>query len=69
MRKNKGEYLCARLKKENTMTNLLLIGCAMILFFVAKCIKEVADVRALGRMVPQERKVVLERRNFYENHA
>ena len=41
----------------------------MILFFVAKCIKEVADVRALGRMVPQERKVVLERRNFYENHA
>jgi hypothetical protein len=51
------------------MTNLLFIGCAILLVFVAKCIKEVADVRALGRMVPQERKVVLERRNFYENHA
>lgn len=51
------------------MTNLLFIGCAILLVFVAKCIKEVVDVRALGRMVPQERKEVLERRNFYENHA
>ena len=51
------------------MTNWLFIGGAMLLVFVVKCIKEVADVRAMGRMVPQERKVVLERRKFYDNHA
>ena len=57
------------LKKEMVMTNWLFIGGAMLLVFVVKCIKEVTDVRAMARMVPQERKVVLERRNFYDNHA
>jgi hypothetical protein len=56
-------------KKEMVMTNWLFIGGAMLLVFVVKCIKEVTDVRAMARMVPQERKVVLERRNFYDNHA
>ncbi len=56
-------------KKGNIMTNWLLIGGAMFLVFVVKCIKELIDVRAMERMVPQERKVVLERRNFYDNHA
>ena len=51
------------------MTNWFFIGGIMLLVFVVKCIKEVADVREMGRMVPQERKVVLERRNFYDNHA
>ncbi|MBR5013385.1 MAG: hypothetical protein IKY16_02140 [Bacteroidales bacterium] len=51
------------------MTNWLFIGFTMLLVFVIKCIKELKDVRAMGRMVPQERKVVLERRNFYDNHA
>ena len=57
------------LKKGNVMTNWLFIGGAMLLVFVVKCIKEVTDVRAMARMLPQERKVVLERRNFYDNHA
>ena len=57
------------LKKEMVMTNWFFIGGIMLLVFVVKCIKEVADVREMGRMVPQERKVVLERRNFYDNHA
>ena len=57
------------LKKVNVMTNWLFIGFTMLLVFVIKCIKELKDVRAMGRMVPQERKVVLERRNFYDNHA
>ena len=56
-------------KKEMVMTNWLFIGGAMLLVGVVKCIKEVTDVRAMARMVPQERKVVLERRNFYDNHA
>ena len=56
-------------KKVNVMTNWLFIGFTMLLVFVIKCIKELKDVRAMGRMVPQERKVVLERRNFYDNHA
>ncbi len=51
------------------MTNWLFIGGIMFMVFVAKCIKELIDVRAMGRMMPQERKVVLERRNFYDNHA
>jgi hypothetical protein len=51
------------------MTNWLFIGGAMLLVFVVKCIKEVTDVHAMARMLPQERKVVLERRNFYDNHA
>ena len=51
------------------MTNWLIIGGLMILVFAVKCIKELLDVRAMARMVPQERKVVLERRNFYDNHA
>ena len=51
------------------MTNWLFIGGIMLLVFVVKCIKEVADVRALERMVPQERKLLLEKRNFYDNHA
>ena len=58
-----------KIKKEMVMTNWLFIGGAMLLVFVVKCIKEVTDVRAMARMVPQERKVVLERRNFYDNHA
>lgn len=41
----------------------------MFMVFAAKCTKELVDVRAMGRMVPQERKAVLERRNFYDNHA
>lgn len=57
------------LKKEMVMTNWFFIGGIMLLVFVVKCIKEVTDVRAMARMVPQERKVVLERRNFYDNHA
>jgi hypothetical protein len=70
LRNNEGKYLCARfLKKEMVMTNWLFIGGAMLLVFVVKCIKEVTDVRAMARMLPQERKVVLERRNFYDNHA
>lgn len=56
-------------KKSNVMTNWLFIGGAMLLIFAAKCVKELIDVRAMGRMMPQERKVVLERRNFYDNHA
>lgn len=56
-------------KKDNVMTNWLFIGGIMLMVFVAKCIKELIDVRAMGRMMPQERKVVLERRNFYDNHA
>ena len=51
------------------MTNWLIIGALMLLIFAFKCIKELIDVRAMGKMVPQERKVVLERRNFYDNHA
>ena len=51
------------------MTNWLFIGGVMLLVFAVKCIKELIDVRAMGRMMPQERKVVLERRNFYDNHA
>ncbi len=51
------------------MTNWLLIGGMMLLVFIAKCIKELIDVRAMGRMVPQDRKTVIEKRNFYDNHA
>lgn len=51
------------------MANWLLIVGIMVMVFVAKCIKELADVRAMGRMVPQERRTVLEKRNFYDNHA
>ncbi|MBQ2112484.1 MAG: hypothetical protein II194_04575 [Bacteroidales bacterium] len=51
------------------MTNWLIIGGIMLCVFTAKCIKELIDVRAMSRMVPQERKTVLERRNFYDNHA
>ena len=70
MRYDEGGYLCARfLKKEMVMTNWFFIGGIMLLVFVVKCIKGVTDVRAMARMVPQERKVVLERRNFYDNHA
>ena len=47
------------------MANWLLIVGIMVMVFVAKCIKELADVRAMGRMVPQERKAVIEKRNFY----
>ena len=51
------------------MTNWLIIGGILFMVFAAKCTKELIDVRAMGRMMPQERKVVLERRNFYDNHA
>lgn len=56
-------------KKRIFMANWLLIVGIMVMVFVAKCIKELADVRAMGRMVPQERRTVLEKRNFYDNHA
>ncbi len=51
------------------MTNWLFIGGTMLLVFAAKCIKELADVRAMEKMAQQERYVVLEKRNFYDNHA
>jgi Sec-independent protein translocase protein TatA len=51
------------------MTNWLFIGGAILVVFAAKCIKEIADVRAMGKMAREERCVVLERRNFYDNHA
>ncbi len=57
------------LKTGYYMTNWLIIGGIMLCVFTAKCIKELIDVRAMSRMVPQERKTVLERRNFYDNHA
>ena len=65
----RGHTFAPGFKKGNFMTNWLFIGFTMLLVFVIKCIKELKDVRAMGRMVPQERKVVLERRNFYDTHA
>ncbi len=37
--------------------------------FMAKFIKEMSDVRALGKMTQQEKVVVFEKRNYYDNHA
>lgn len=51
------------------MANWLLIGAFVALVFMVKCIKELGDVRAMSRMTQKERCVVLERRNFYDNHA
>lgn len=64
------EYLCARFFKTliNMLNTLIIIG-VVSLIFVTKCFKELADVRSMDRMTPQEKKAVLERRNFYDNHA
>jgi len=51
------------------MANWLIIGGILLSAFVAKQIKEMSDVRSLERMAPEERIVVFERRNFYDNHA
>ena len=51
------------------MENWLCIAGAVIIIFAAKCIKELSDVREMGKMAPQERRDILEKRNFYDNHA
>lgn len=51
------------------MVNCLIIIGVVSMLFAAKCFKELSDVRSMSRMTPQERKAVLERRNFYDNHA
>jgi hypothetical protein len=51
------------------MTNWLFIGGMMFLVFVAKCIKEIIDVRAMRKMTKEYLVGTLERRNFYDNHA
>lgn len=64
------EYLCARFSKHLIiMVNCLIIIGVVSMLFAAKCFKELSDVRSMSRMTPQERKAVLERRNFYDNHA
>ena len=51
------------------MNTWMFTGIAVAMVFFAKCIKEIIDIRMMGRMTPQERKVVLEKRNYYDNHA
>jgi len=51
------------------MNNWLLIGATLLLVFVAKCIKELNDVKEMSSMNPNEKEAVLVRRNFYDNHA
>lgn len=51
------------------MTNWLFIGGMIFLVFVAKCIKEIIDVRAMRKMTKEYLVGTLERRNFYDNHA
>lgn len=51
------------------MANWLLVGAAVLLFFAAKCVKEISDVRKMSVMAPQEKSEVIRRRNFYDNHA
>lgn len=51
------------------MENWLFIAAIISVMFAVKCVKELIDVRRMERMKPQERRVVLENRNFYDNHA
>lgn len=51
------------------MANWLFIGGMIFLVFVAKCIKEIIDVRAMRKMTKEYLVGTLERRNFYDNHA
>ena len=51
------------------MTNWLFIGGVIFLVFVAKCIKEIIDVRAMRKMTKEYLVGTMERRNFYDNHA
>lgn len=51
------------------MVNCLIVIGVVSMLFAAKCFMELSDVRSMSRMTPQERKAVLERRNFYDNHA
>lgn len=55
--------------KNSDMYTWIFTGIALAMIFFAKCIKEIIDIRMMGRMTPQERKVVLEKRNYYDNHA
>ena len=57
------------LKSLIEMANWLLVGAAVFLFFAAKCVKEISDVRKMSVMAPQEKSEVIRRRNFYDNHA
>ncbi len=47
----------------------LFIGIALAMVFLAKCAKEISDVRVMGHMAPQEMKSVLQKRKYYDNHA
>lgn len=51
------------------MANWLLIGGMILSAVMAKFIKEMSDVRTLERMSPKEKVVMMERRNYYDNHA
>lgn len=51
------------------MGNWILIVGVILAAVMAKFIKEMSDVRALGKMTQQEKVVVFEKRNYYDNHA